>query len=197
VLLAELKPNLMDEFRDQLDLPELRLVVVTSPDEVRATLAAEEIDHVILGGMVPYRMHLADALLGAVQVEAMLAEIGAASLEELEAAHALQLTTAGVDSDPDRLTAFLRWQALRVTGPLRLIAQDPSSGPIPLAAAHTAEGLQRLLGVIDAGRVPSTDAVTAHIAEIEAAHACLVDAIGNVDILLQMLNGLSAILGED
>ncbi|MER5627296.1 DUF6245 family protein [Streptosporangium sp. NPDC002544] len=29
-----------------------------------------------------------------------------------------------------------------------LIAHDASTGPIPLAAAHTAEGLQRLLGVI-------------------------------------------------
>ncbi|GAT71246.1 hypothetical protein PS9374_06937 [Planomonospora sphaerica] len=149
------------------------------------------------GGMVSYRMHLANALLGAVQVEAMLAEIGAAGLEELEAAHAQQPATAGVDGDPERLTAFLRWQASRVAGPLRLLAQGPSTGPIPLAAAHTAEGLQRLLGVIGAGQVPSVGAVAAHVAELERARACLVDAIGNVDILLQMLNRLSAMFGED
>lgn len=39
--------------------------------------------------------------------------------------------------------------------------------------------------------------MTEHVAEIEAARECLVTAIGNVDILLQMLNGLSAMFGED
>ncbi|GGK94007.1 hypothetical protein Ppa06_70060 [Planomonospora parontospora subsp. parontospora] len=161
------------------------------------TAAEHEAEANRLGGMVPYRMRLANALLGAVQVEAMLVEIGAADLEELAAAHRQQLATAGVDGDPERLAAFLRWQTLRVAGPLRQFAQDPSTGPIPLAAAHTAEGLQRLLGVIGAGQVPSAEAVTEHIAELEKARACLVDAIGNVDILLQMLNGLSAMFGED
>lgn len=28
---------------------------------------------------------------------------------------------------------FLRWQTLRVAGPLRELAQDPATGPIPLA----------------------------------------------------------------
>ncbi|GGL46861.1 hypothetical protein [Planomonospora parontospora] len=53
------------------------------------------------------------------------------------------------------------------------------------------------LGVIGAGQVRSADAVTAHVAEIEKARARLIDAIGIADILLQTLNGLSAMLGED
>jgi hypothetical protein len=66
-----------------------------------------------------------------------------------------------VVDDPDKLTGFLRWQALRVAGPLRLVAQDPSTGPIPLAAAHAAEGLQKLLGVADTGQVPDVETVKA------------------------------------
>ncbi|GAA3517179.1 hypothetical protein FHR32_005008 [Streptosporangium album] len=34
-------------------------------------------------------------------------------------------------------------------------------------------------------------------AEMRVPRQCLVDAIGNVDILLQMLTGLSATFGED
>ncbi|MER6173602.1 DUF6245 family protein [Streptosporangium sp. NPDC001681] len=150
-----------------------------------------------LGGPGPYRMRLANALLGAVQVEAMLAESAATGTEDLAAAHRQQLVTAGVADDPDKLTGFLRWQALRVAGPLRLVAQDPSTGPIPLAAAHAAEGLQKLLGVIGAGQVPDVETVIEHLAEMRAARECLVAAIGNVDILLDMLNGMTALLGED
>ncbi|WP_329431150.1 hypothetical protein OG339_47275 (plasmid) [Streptosporangium sp. NBC_01495] len=36
-----------------------------------------------------------------------------------------------------------------------------------------------------------------HLAEIEAARECLVTAISNVDILLQMLSGLSALFDQD
>ncbi|MER6178559.1 DUF6245 family protein [Streptosporangium sp. NPDC001681] len=60
---------------------------------------------------------------------------------------------------------------VRVADPLRLVAQDPSTGPIPLAAAHTAEGLQQLLGVIGAGQVPDVETVTEHLAEMRAAAA--------------------------
>ncbi|ACZ87493.1 hypothetical protein [Streptosporangium roseum] len=35
------------------------------------------------------------------------------------------------------------------------------------------------------------------IAEMRAARDCLATAIGNVDILLDMLNGMTALLGED
>ncbi|MER5624286.1 DUF6245 family protein [Streptosporangium sp. NPDC002544] len=121
-----------------------------------------------LGGPEPYRMQLANALLGAVQVEAMLAESAVTGTEDLAAAHREQLVTAGVADDPDKLVGFLRWQALRVAGPLRLVAQDPATGPIPLAAAHAAEGLQKLLGVVGAGQVPDVETVTEHVAEMAA-----------------------------
>ncbi|MEU7457545.1 DUF6245 family protein [Streptosporangium roseum] len=104
---------------------------------------------------------MANALLGAVQVEAMLVESAATGPEDLAAAHRQQLATAGVSDDVEKLAAFLRWQALRVAGPLQLVAQDPSTGPIPLAAAHAAEGLQKLLRVADTGQVPDVEAVKA------------------------------------
>ncbi|MGW4412742.1 DUF6245 family protein [Nonomuraea sp. NPDC004702] len=54
---------------------------------------------------------------------------------------------------------LLRWQVLRVAGPLKLVAQDPSTGPVPPAAAHAAEGLQKLLGIAGTGQVPDVEAV--------------------------------------
>lgn len=127
----------------------------------------------------------------------MLSESTATGPEDLTAAHHQQLATAGVVDDPEKLTRFLRWQALRVAGPLRLVAQVPSTGPIPLAAAHAAEGLQKLLGVIGAGQMPDVETVKEHVAEIRAARECLVTAIGNVDILLDVRTGMTALLGED
>lgn len=142
-------------------------------------------------------MRLANALLGAAQIEAMLAETLAEGEVDLAEAHDQQLLTAGVSDDPVKLTGFLQWQTLRAAGPLRLLAQDASTGPIPVAAAHAADGLQRLLGVVAAGQVPSVEQVKEHIAQIEAARECFVHAIGNIDILLDMLGGLHTLLGED
>lgn len=84
-------------------------------------------------------MRLANALLGAAQIEAMLAESLAGDSDALFAAHRQQLLAAGVADDAEKLAAFLRWQTLRV------------SGPLPVAAAHAADGLHRLLGVIGNG----------------------------------------------
>ncbi|MEV0163351.1 DUF6245 family protein [Nonomuraea fuscirosea] len=86
-----------------------------------------------------YRIRLANALLGAAQIEAMLAEQDV----DLGGAHDEQLVTAGVSDDPVKLTGFLQWQTLRVAGPLRLVAQHAGTGPILVAAAHAADGLQR------------------------------------------------------
>ncbi|MFF5210510.1 DUF6245 family protein [Streptosporangium sp. NPDC000396] len=94
------------------------------------TVAEHTVEAARLGGDGPYRARLANALLGAVQVEAILAESFAADADDLAAAHHQQLATAGVADDPEKLVGFLRWQALRVAGPLRLIAQDPSTGHI-------------------------------------------------------------------
>lgn len=41
------------------------------------------------------------------------------------------------------------------------------------------------------------ETVKEHVAEMQAARECLVTAIGNVDILLDMLTGMTALLGED
>ncbi|MFF0249907.1 DUF6245 family protein [Streptosporangium sandarakinum] len=65
------------------------------------------------------------------------------------------------------------------------------------ADEHTAEGLQKLLGVVSDGQVPSMEAVREHITEMKAARQCLVDAIGNVDILLGILSGLTDLIGEN
>lgn len=91
-----------------------------------------------LGGPEAYRLRLVNALLGAVQTEALLAETTQVTGEQRAGAYRQQLVTAGVEEDPDKLMEFLRWQVLRATGPLREIAQRPEAGPIPLAAAHAA-----------------------------------------------------------
>jgi hypothetical protein len=41
-----------------------------------------------------------------------------------------------VADSPTQRIRFLRWQMLRVAGPLREMAQHVETGPIPLAAAH-------------------------------------------------------------
>lgn len=154
---------------------------------------AEHAQEAARWGANGYQLRLVNALLGAVQVEAMLTETLADGAVELAAAHRQQLDTAGVGDDPEKLVGFLQWQALRVSGPLRLVAQDPATGPIPLAAAHAAEGLNRLLGVSGGGQVPTVENAEHGLAEIEAARECLVRAIGNVD----MLTGLRDVLGDD
>ena len=148
-----------------------------------------------LGGENAYRVRLANALLGAAQTEAILAEAVPISLEARVAAYEQQFTTAGAADTPTKRIRFLRWQTLRVGGPLREIAQNVEAGPIPLAAAHAAEGLQKLLSVIadsqnvtpaDVDRLadPLTD-------ELRAARQALANAISNVDILLDLLDAVS------
>ncbi|MFB9709387.1 DUF6245 family protein [Streptosporangium sandarakinum] len=138
---------------------------------------------------------MAGALLGAVQIKAMLTKTTATDPDEPMAAHRQRSATAGMADDVEKLAGFLRWQVPRVAGLLKLVGQDPSTGPIPLVAAHTAEGLQKLLGVICGGRLPDVEVAREHIAEMKAARQCLVGAIGNVDILLGMLSGLTDLIG--
>jgi hypothetical protein len=70
------------------------------------------------------------------------AEAAPISLEARTAAYEQQVTTAGAADTPTKSIRFLRWQTLRVGGPLREIAQNVEAGPMPLAAARAAEGLQ-------------------------------------------------------
>lgn len=60
-------------------------------------------------------MRLVNALLGAVQTEAILAETIEVDGERRAAAYHQQLVTAGVEGDPNKLREFLRRQALRAT----------------------------------------------------------------------------------
>ena len=80
-----------------------------------------------VGGVDAYRMRLVNALLGAVQIEAILAETIGVADDQRAAAYRQQLITAGVEEDPDKLMEFLRWQVLRATGPLREIARRPEA----------------------------------------------------------------------
>jgi hypothetical protein len=145
-----------------------------------------------MGGDNAYRVRLVNALLGAAQTEAILAEAVPISLEARAAAYEQQLATAGVAESPTKRFRFLRWQTLRVGGPLREIAQNVEAGPIPLAAAHAAEGLQKLLSVIaysqnvtphDVDRLAGPVTV-----ELRAARESLANAISNVDFLLNLLD---------
>jgi Family of unknown function (DUF6245) len=148
-----------------------------------------------MGGEDAYRVRLANALLGTAQTEALLADAIPISPDARLAAYEQQLKTAGAADDPAKRIAFLRWQTLRVSGPLREIAQRVEAGPLPLAAAWAADGLQQLLDVIadsqnvtpaDVDRLagPVTD-------ELRAARESLVNAIGNIDILLNLLDGIA------
>lgn len=140
-----------------------------------------------LGGTDAYRMRLVNSLLGAVQTVALLAETIDVDSERRAAAYRQQLVTAGVEEEPDKLMEFLRWQVLRATTPLREIAQRPEAGPIPLAAAHAAQGLQWLLAVVAGGQQPTAANVDDLAANLEAARASLLDAVANVDVLRRML----------
>jgi hypothetical protein len=50
VLLVGLMPNLVEEFRKELDLPNVELLAGTGVDDIRAAFAQTNIDHVFLGG---------------------------------------------------------------------------------------------------------------------------------------------------
>jgi hypothetical protein len=147
-----------------------------------------------LGGTDAYRVRLVNALLGGVQTQAMLAD--AVELDE-EARHAAwreQLISAGAFDDPAMRVGFLRWQVLRAGTPLRLIAQNPETGPIPVTAAHAAEGLHVLLGVIgssyQAVAAGDVETLASQAGLLRAARDSLRTAIDNIDILLDMLKSV-------
>jgi hypothetical protein len=159
------------------------------------TPAEHAAEAVRLGGADAYRLRLANALLGTAQNEAVLAD-GSVTLDNdrRHQAWGQQLESAGVADDPVKLIGFIHWQILRAAIPLRLIAQDPTSGPIPLAAAHAADGLQQLLNVITASQTAvaavDIDTLTAQAPRLRTARTALQNAITNTDILLDMLKSV-------
>lgn len=61
------------------------------------------------------------------------------------------------------------------------------TGPVVLAAAHAAEGLQQLLGVCASGqRLESADPV-ALTKELRTAREALTNAVANLDIMLRLV----------
>ncbi|MBV9141546.1 MAG: hypothetical protein JO115_11610 [Pseudonocardiales bacterium] len=147
-----------------------------------------------LGGTDAYRVRMVNALLGAVQTQAMLADAVGLDEEARHAARREQLTSAGAFDDPAVRVGFIRWQVLRAGIPLRLIAQNPETGPIPVAAAHAAEGLHVLLGVIgssyQAVAAGDVETLAAQAGLLRAARDSLQTAIDNTDILLHMLKSV-------
>lgn len=117
------------------------------------------------------------------------------STDDRLAAYEQQLAIAGVADSPAKRIRFLRWQKLRVAGPLREMAQHVETGSIPRAAAHAAEGLQQLLSVIaDSQKVTPADVdrLTGPVTdELHAARESLVNAISNLDILLNLLAAIA------
>jgi len=140
-----------------------------------------------LGSESYYRLLLVNALLGCVEIEAMLADSAGVSEAHLRAAHQQALSSAGAADDPAKLLGFLRWRTLRIAGPLRDIAQDETTGPVPLAAAHAAEGLQRLLAVSAAGQEPARAVPQTLTTDLQSARDALTAAIANIDIMLRLL----------
>lgn len=136
-----------------------------------------------------YRLRMANALLGLVETEALHCETAGGAAEQLLHAHNQALESAGAMRSKEMLLGFLRWRTLRVAGPLRQIAQEAETGPIPLAAAHAAEGLQQLLGITADGQSidPDTMSPDAMKENLRSAKVSLNNAIVNIDIMLGLI----------
>jgi uncharacterized membrane protein len=140
-----------------------------------------------LGSEHYYRALLVNALLGIAETGAILCEsLGGVSADHMLAAHRQALAAAGVADSSAKLLAFLRGRTLRVAGPLRESAQDQTTGPVVLAAAHAAEGLQQLLRVRAAGQYPENADPTTLTVELQAAREALTAAVANIDIMLRL-----------
>ena len=141
-----------------------------------------------IGGDTYYHMLLVNALLGGVETEALHADSSGVKSEQMQAAHQQALTTAGADDTTEKLMNFLRWRTLRVSGPLRQIAQNEEVGPIPLAAAHAAEALQLMLGTSASGQNLAQADPFQMTADLKAARESLVNSLTNLDIMLGLID---------
>jgi Family of unknown function (DUF6245) len=136
-----------------------------------------------------YRLRLANALLGIVETEAMLSEGASPSTELMLHAHQQALDSAGAMDSKEKLLGFLRWRTLRIAGPLRHMAQDRETGPIPVAASWAADALQHMLTISSDGhhRDPTTVDSEAIKADLNKAKESLTYAIANLDIIRDFL----------
>lgn len=141
-----------------------------------------------LGGKDIYRIFLANALLGMVETNAMLTDGEGVLQDRMLEAHHQSLVSAGAVDDASKLIGFLRWRTLRVSGKLREMSQNPEFGPLPLASAHAAHGLQNLLGVCEAGQNPLQASPTDMKRGILEAKESLKLAIANIDIMLKLIS---------
>ncbi|HEY1296598.1 MAG TPA: DUF6245 family protein [Chloroflexota bacterium] len=71
-----------------------------------------------LGGANEYQGPASQCVIGAVQTEALLADSLTISPEARHSAYEQRLDTAEAADDPTKRIHFLRWQSLRVAGPL-------------------------------------------------------------------------------
>jgi len=140
-----------------------------------------------VGGEPYYRLLLTNALLGHAEGEALHADGTGVPADQLLAAHRQALAAVGAIDDPATLLGFLRWRTLRIAGPLRDSAQDPTTGPVVLAAAHAAEGLQQLLAVCEAGQDLPSAAPAALTTDLQTARDALTNALTNIDIMLRLV----------
>jgi len=160
------------------------------------TAAEHAVEADRLGGAEAYRVRMVNSLLGMVQAQALLAETADITPGARNAAYTDQLSAAGADEDQVATVEFLRWQVLRAATPLREMAQRPATGPVPLAAAHAAEAVQVLLGVVSASQTAmtagDTQALMDQVDSIDAAKEALENALTNVETFRTLLAPLRA-----
>ena len=134
-----------------------------------------------------YHLFLVNALLGGVETEALYADSLGVKFDQMQAAHQQALKTAGAEDTPEKLMNFLRWRTLRVAGPLRQIAQNEEAGPVPLAAAHAAEGLQLLLSACASGQNLAQANPFQMATDLKSARESLTNSLANLDIMLGLI----------
>jgi len=149
-----------------------------------------------LGGENSYRLLLVNALLGHAEGEALHADGTGVPADQLRAAHRQALAAVGALDDPATLLGFLRWRTLRIAGPLRESAQDPTTGPVVLAAAHAAEGLQQLLALCAAGQEPLSVSPETLLRDLQTARDALTAAVANLDIMRRLLQQADDLLSR-
>jgi len=134
-----------------------------------------------------YAARLANALVGAAQNQVLLAEQAAtdegATPEQIDAARH-EAYPADAFERGSALAAFLRWQALRLGLVLRQVNQD-DVGPVWLAAAHAADGLQLMLNVCGVARMddPAYETLPE---DLTAAMEALANARTNIEVLITL-----------